>query len=273
MLKFSGKISFLFAFCTLYFLYNLCSIFCFAVEDYFGEYTRPCFLIGDDYWSSIGKMFLSGILVFYFRKRQTTNSFTIAMTQILYALLIFVVAVHISQVVSTYFDARETWADFWILLINVAALLLYALIVYLAENSEVSKTYTYVSSGIFAICFITAFCLATNYMPRTVVKSLRQDKATADSVRYAVDALKSSTEVPSNLPDTVKVKDEHGKRTISYEFKTDFEKLKRKGIYTRHLRKKINIAPVIYKQGERVGEFTFKKGTHSIEVLLSNSSK
>ena len=37
---------------------------------------------------------------------------------------------------------------------------------------------------------------------------------------------------------------------------------------TKHLKKKFNVSADIYKQGEKVGAFEFKKGWHEIAVAL-----
>ncbi len=273
MFKFSNKFSFLAAFCTLYFLYNFCAVLCFAVEDYFDVYAHPCFLVGDDYWSSLGKMLCSGILALYFRKSQATNSILIAMTQTLHALFVLVIVMHISQLVSNYFEARETRADFWIFLINVIAVLVYISIIYCAEKTEKGKIYTYMITGIFVACFSVAYGLASYYVPRAVVKTLRQDDDVVNSVRQVVEALKSGLEIPSGLAERVQVKDEDGKRVISYEFVTDFEKLKQEGRYVRHLRKKFDRTADVYKQGDKVGAFEFKKGKHEMSVALPKKGR
>ena len=268
MFKFSSKFSFLAAFCTLCFLYNFCAVLCFAVEDYFDVYAHPCFLVGDDYWSSVGKMLCSGIRALYFRKSQTANSIIIAMTQILHALFVLVIVIHISQLVSNYFDVRETWADFWIFFINAMAVFVYVSILYCSEKAEKSRICAYITNGIFVVCFSIAYGLASYYVPREVVKTLRQDDDVVNSVHQVVDALKSGLEIPSGLSERVQVKDEGGKRVISYEFVTDFERLKQEGRYVRHLRKKFDRTADVYKQGDKVGVFEFKRGKHEMSVSL-----
>lgn len=269
MIKEADKFSFLTAFCSLYFLYNFCSILCFAVDDFFDCPVRPVFLIGNDYWQSVGRMLVSGSFALYFRRQQATNVIAKAMAQFLHTLFILVIIVHLSQSASNYFNARATWADLCLVFINVLAILIYALIIFFAEESRDSKKYSYWFTGIFIACFSVAYGLSAYYMPITIVQTLREDRSTVDSVRYVIDALKSGTEIPHNLSRNVHVKDENGKRIISYTFLTDFEKLKMERKYTKHLRNKFDVSADLYKEGKKVGSLVFVKGKHSVELIIA----
>ena len=114
--------------------------------------------------------------------------------------------------------------------------------------------------------------MASHYMPRSVLKTLSQDKETLLSVRKAVNALKAGLEIPSGLSNNVKVRDENGKRIITYQFETDFEGLKEKSKFTKRLRKRFNFTPGLFKEGEQVGTVLFKKGTHILDVPLPKTT-
>ncbi len=268
VIKGADKFSFLAAFCSLYFLYNFCSILCFAVDDFFDSSICPAFLIGNDYWRSVGRMLVGGIFALYFQKQQVANVIAQSITHVLHMLFILVIIVHLSQSVSNYFDARATWVDLCLMFINILAVLLYAIIIVLAEKARDLKKYSYFFTGVFVACFSIAYGLSAYYMPMTIVQTLREDKSTVDSVRQVIDALKSGTEIPHNLSQNVHVKDEDGKRTISYTFLTDFEKLKMEGRYTKHLRNQFDVSPEIFKQGEKVATLELTKGKHSMELII-----
>lgn len=274
MFKVSDKFSFLSTFCTLYFIYNFCSILCFAVEDHFATYCRPIFLLGDDYWNAIGKMFCCGIVALYIQCSTTTKSLhTNTLNQIMYLFFIFVIIVHISQVVSNYFNARATLADFWSLAINIFAVFLYVLISYITEKVEEVKKRTYMTLGIFCTCFAISCTVASFYMPRSVIKTLNHDKETLLSVRKTIEALKAGPEIPSGLSDNVNVKDENGKRIITYQFETDFDGLKENGKFTKRLRKRFDFTAGLFKEGEQVGTVLFKKGQHTLDVALPKQKR
>ncbi len=273
MFKFSEKFSFLSTFCCLYFLYNFCSILCFCVEDHFDAYVRPFFVFGDDYWSAVGKMFCCGVFAIFFQKSGTVKFLhTNILSQIMCLFFIFVVIVHISQIIGNYFNVSETSSDRWILGINILAIIIYASILYISETIENVKKRTYILIGIFGACFATACAMASHYMPRSVLKTLSQDKETLLSVRKAVNALKAGLEIPSGLSNNVKVRDENGKRIITYQFETDFEGLKEKSKFTKRLRKRFNFTPDLFKEGEQVGTVLFKKGTHILDVPLPKTT-
>ena len=269
MFKISDKFSFLSTFCILYFLYNFCSILCFAVEDHFESYVRPIFLFGDEYWAAIGKMFCCGLFTLYLQYSTTTKSLHMnILSQIMCVFFILVVIVHISQIVSNYFNVCETLADFWILVINIFAILLYASIAYISEKVENTKKRIYMLLGILGTCFTLSCAMASHYMPRSVIKTLKHDKETLLSVRKAIDTLKIGLEIPPGLSNNVRIKDENGKRIITYTFETDFEGLKANGRFTKHLRKTFDFTASIFKKGELVGTVVFKKGPQTLDVPL-----
>ena len=272
MFKVSDKFSFLSTFCILYFLYNFCSILCFAVEDHFESYVRPIFLFGDEYWPAIGKMFCCGLFIMYLQYSTTAKSLHMnILSQIMCVFFIFVVIVHISQIVSNYFNVCETLADFWILLINIFAILLYASIAYISEKVENTKKRIYMLLGILGTCFALSCAMASHYMPRSVVKTLKHDKETLLSVRKAIDTLKIGLEIPPELSNNVRIKDENGKRIITYTFETDFEGLKADGMFTKRLKKRFDYTAGLIKEGEQVGTVVFKKGEHTLDVPLPKS--
>ena len=274
MFKVSNKLSFLSTFCTLYFLYNFCSILCFAVEDHFESYIRPLFLFGDDYWAAIGKMFSCGIFTLYLQYSTTTKSLHMnILSQIMCVFFTFIVIVHISQIVSNYFNVRTTLADFWILIINIFVVFLYASIAYVYEKVENVRRRTCVLLGIFVACFATCCALASHYMPRSVIKTLNHDKETLLSVQKAIDALKAGFEIPSGLSDSVDVKDENGQRIITYQFETDFEELKERGVFTNRLRKRFDFTTSLFKEGQQVGTVSFKKGRHTLNIPLPKQKR
>lgn len=269
MFKVSDKLSFVTTFCSLYFLYNFCSVLCFAVEDHFDTNIRLLFLFGDDYWSAIGKMFCCCAIAIYLQLSTTAKSLHMnILSQIMCVFFVFVVIAHISQIVSNYFNVCETLSDFWILLINIFAVLLYVSIAYIAEKIENVKKRTYILSGIFGACFAIACAVSAHYMPRSVIKTLNHDKETLLSVRKAVDALKRGLEVPVGLSGNVSVKDTNGKRIITYQFETDFDGLEEKRRFTNRLRKKFDFTAPLLKEGEQVGTVLFKKGRHTLDIPL-----
>ena len=268
MIKIACKFSLISAFCSLMFLYNFCSILCFAVEDYYGEFTSTYFLFGKSYWTALSSMIFNGLFALYFFRTQAEYALTRGIVQIFNLSLIIVVGTHISFIISKYFEACETKMDLWIFLINVLALTLYILLVYLANKSENNRRYFYVAIGVFLSCFVVAFGLSQHYMPRSVIKTLRKDKETADAVRSAIDALKVSQDIPENVPTTVQINDKDGKRIITYEFVTDFDALRKKHKYTTRLKRKYDISEKIMFKGSLIGKFKLSKGKH--EIVITN---
>ncbi len=266
MIKIASKFSLISAFCSLLFLYNFCSILCFAVEDYYGEFTSTYFLFGKSYWAALSSMISNGVIALYFFRTPAEYSLTRGIVQILNLLLIIVVGTHISFIISKYFETCETKTDVWIFLINVLALTLYILLVYLANKSENNRRYFYVAIGVFLSCFIVAFGLSQYYMPRSVIKTLRKDKETADAVRRAIDALKISLDISQNTPSSVQIHKENDKIVIAYEFVTDFDALRKTHKYTTRLRRKYDISEKIMFKGSLIGKFTLKKGKHDIVI-------
>lgn len=269
MFKLSDKFSFLASFCTLYFLYNFCAVLCLAVEDYFGECIHPYFLFGDDYWATVGKMLCCGIFALYFQAAKTINSsHSSVLTQILHLCFVFVIIAHISQIVTNYCDARESWADFWMLLINISAFLLYFLTLSISEHFEDCKKRTYFLSGIFLSCFTCAFCLAGHYMPRAILKTLSQDRETILSVQKIVDAINKGVDTPPELPKNVQLKGENDKRIINYKIETDFELLKASRKYTQRLQKKFDVNADLFQDGKKVVRVILEKGAHKLDIDL-----
>ena len=269
VIKIASRFSLISAFCSLMFLYNFCSILCFAVEDYYGELTRPYFLFGESYWMALSSMTFNGLVALCFFRKPAEYALTRGIVQILNLSLIIVVGAHISFILDKYFEACETKMDWWDFLINVLALALYITLIYLANKSESNRRYFYGAIGVFLSCFIIAFGLSQHYMPRSVIKTLRKDKETADAVRKAIDALKVSQDIPENMPPTVQIDDKDGKRIVIYEFVTDFEVLRQKQKYTTRLKHKFDITEKIMFKGDVIGKFVLKKGKHQVEIKIN----
>ena len=242
MVKFMEKFPFFSAFFTLLFLYHFCQILCFVVEDHFGEllFTRPHCLIEADYWKIVVSMFCTGTLALIFHRATLRYSIGRFLTQILFGALAIAVTSQIAQNLQNFFYASNTWADFWTFLINIMAISLYALIGFLAEKRFESgeKKYSFITAGIFAICFATAFCCSAHYMPREIMKTIKQDTETAKAVKDAVFNIKQDIPV-KDLPESVQIKEEKGKKIISWKFVTDFEALKKDGKLTKRVKDKL----------------------------------
>ena len=272
VIKIVSRFSLISAFCSLMFLYNFCSILCFAVEDYYGELTRPYFLFGKSYWMAFSSMVFHGLFALCFFRKPAEYALTRGIVQILNLSLIIVVGAHISLILGKYFEAYETKTDWWTFLINVLALALYITLVYLADKSENNRKYFYMAIGVFLSCYIVAFGLSQHYMPHSVIKTLRTDKETADAVRKAIDALKVSQDIPENMPPTVQINDKDGKRIVTYEFVTDFDNIRHTHKYTERIRQKFNISEKIMFRGDVVAQFTLKQGKHRMEIELKQKS-
>ena len=273
MSKSIEKIPFLFAFFALLFLYNFCSVLCFVVEDYFGEFIRPAFLFESDYWSSVASMLCSGIMASIFQRSVPQSTAGKIATQILFECLLIVVITHISQIVSDYFSADATLSDLWVFFINVMAVLLFMLFGHLIGKAidTGSNKYHFIISGIFSACFITAVCCSAYYMPREVIKTLKQDAKTVKTIKNIVN-LSSGDHLPE-LPKEIDVKDTDGKRTITWYFVTDFEKLESSGKFTARLKKKFEIVSSIYKKGTHVCDINLKKGKQELILNLPGKKK
>ena len=237
------KFPFFSAFFTLLFIYNFCQVLCFVVEDYFGEslFTKPYCLIEADYWKVVVAMFCTGTLALIFHRATLRYSTGRFLTQILFGALALAVTIQISQGLQNFFDASNTWADFWTFLINIMAISLYTFFGYLIEKRAESdeKKYSFIATGIFAICFAIAFCFSAHYMPREVMKTIKQDTETAQAVRDAVYNIRADVPV-KDLPESVQIKEEEGKKVVSWKFVTDFEKLKKDGKFTKRMKDKLN---------------------------------
>ena len=265
MLKMFEKVSYIFAFIIFFFINNVCQVLYFVVEDHFEDLiTKPYFLIESDYWGATVTIFCLGIFALIFSKNPSRVAANRFFSQILFAILAVIAVFQTSQILRNVVYGTETWADLWNFLISIMSVLLYVSFGYLAEKKlDGNKKASYLISGIIVTFFVVSYCCASYYMPRDVMKTIKQDSVTLSAVAHTVKQIKSGLDF-DQLPDNVQVKDENGKKVVSWKLVTDFEKLKKDGKFTKRIKDKI-VSTSFKKWGDRI-KFEFHNQNQKIIV-------
>ena len=260
------KFPFLQSLFSLVFITCFFTILLFAVEDYFGIDEKctiakiSVFNVGFDYWHWLPVMFCSGIaaIVSMFLKKDNEWSKT---DKTLYLAIsgFFLITIILSfgMRLSNYLNVKNTAVDPWLFVFDVFSVILYFGFAYLSTKrlETGDKKFSYITIGIYALCFVCAFVVSNYYMPRGVMTQLNQDFKTITKVNQIASDIQGKKD-PGELPEGISIRDDDGKKIISWNMVTDFENLDKKIKITKRLKYKFGgdiLIPGInqkHKQGQ-----------------------
>ena len=240
------KFPFLQSLFSLIFIFCFCAILLFAITDYSGIDEKlttekiSIFNWGFDYWSWFSAMLCSGvasIITMFLKKDNEWNKIDRALYIAVAGLFAFIIVLSFGFRLSKYLNVENTPIDPWLFGLDILAILLFFGFAFLSTKriETGDMKYSKIALGIFAACLACAFGVSNHYMPRGVMNQLNQDYKTIRKVNQLEFDILDGKDF-GKLPDGISVREENGKKIISWNMITDFENLDKKIKITKRLK-------------------------------------
>ncbi|MBQ7524770.1 MAG: hypothetical protein IJT08_04155 [Alphaproteobacteria bacterium] len=222
------KVSATFSFFVLLFLYNFCSILCFAIEDNLSASELQLPLLGEEYWYCLSTMLVSTfvLLGYLFCKPREPKGGRIA--SFLFFMLILFLTFFAARVFQAYFNGDAEKDCLWMIAISILSFVLYLLFTCLETrriNRSNGKIYLMLMIALFAACDVMGYFLSLKYMPPDVIRTIKQDTGTLSNLDIAISEYAAGRKMEKML-EGIEYRDvSENKRIFSWNMKTDFSKV------------------------------------------------
>ena len=211
---------------------------CSGIDEKVTAFKFSIFNFGFDYWAVLATLVCSGlatIFPMFFKNDWNQQEETLSL--ILTKLFLVFIILFMGGRLLMYFNFENTKIDAWLYALDVLAVLLYFTFAYISDKWQNTgdNKFRYATIGILTICSVCAFVISNHYMPLGIMRDLNKDYQMVIKVDEIESKLANKEEV-ENLPEGISIREEKGKKIISWNMVVDYENLNKKIRITKRLK-------------------------------------